>query len=218
MTFIEPPAIAKPVISSIVVPRYLFEAAERTGVSLMGMTVFSELRKFASLEDIAILVALNSALAIDAQSIATRPMSAAMTLGSGHPAEMDMVVNRMATSKEIIERAIDTIAAPSPAMMELITKQLQGVSTRDLHDNTMTSTANRAEANSGYLPYQLKTSGSNVFVVVDGGFNKYVGPSVGKEEPLIFVRDFLKLCTDMFSAPEVARHPLFKTFLYTLAG
>lgn len=217
MSNVEPPAIARPVIRTIVVPASLYSSMISNGLHLMDLTVYDKLRKAASLEDVAVFAALNDSLVVGGQRLATANLENIMTLGSGNAQEMYAVLGLMSKTEEILKLAINSIephADPFEEMLRLRTAP--GISV-PVKDSSLKNTIGGPLAPSVDLPYQLKTSGSNVFIVVGPGFNKYVGAPLSMDGPKAFVRDFLEVCTELFSSVEVARHPLFKSFLYTLA-
>lgn len=213
----EPPAIARPAIRTIVVPSALYDACIRANLHLMDLTVFDKLRKIASLEDIAVFAALNDKLRVGGERIASSNLADIVTLGSGNAIEMRAVFEKMAKTNEIEERAISSIDDLPDPFSEMLRLRVNPAAAKAVPDKSMKNTLGGPLAPNEDLPYQLKTSGSNVFIVVGEGFNKYIGASIKKEESKTFVRDFLKLCTGLFSPSEVARHPLFKSFLYSLA-
>lgn len=214
----ESPAIAYPAIRTIVVPSMIYEACIRANLHLMDLTVFDKLRKIASLEDIAVFAALNDKLHVGGERIASSNLADIVTLGSGNAIEMQAVFDKMAKTKEIENRAMNSIDELADPFSEMLRLKVNPAVTKAVPDKSMKNTLGSPLTPNEDLPYQLKTSGSNVFIVVGNGFNKYIGAPIVKEESKTFVRDFLKLCTGLFSPSEVARHPLFKSFLYSLAN
>lgn len=217
MSNIEPPAIARPTIRTVVVPSAIQAAASRANLSLMDLLVFGKLRQVASLEDIAVFACLNDWLAVGGCRVATGTLREAMSLGDGSAAEFSAVFDRMVTSdamKKLAQEAVADYADPFAQLLSLKQNKAVAETVPNAHQATLSRSARDLK---GDLPYQLKTSGSNVFVAVGPGFHKYVGVSQVKEESASFVRSFLELCTDLFSSSEVARHPLFKSFLHSLA-
>lgn len=217
MSHFEPPAIARPKIRTIVVPSSLYAAMVRANLNLMDLTVFGKLRKIASLEQIAVYAALNDTTVIAGSKLATSSLREILSLGDGSGAEMDGVLDRMMHTQEIRELAKSALEDLPPAFASQLALKLNPGAAKPVKDTSMKNTLGGPLAADGDLPYQLKTSGSNVFVVVGPGFDKYVGATQDKKESRAFVRDFLELCDELFSSGEVARHPLFKTFLYSLA-
>lgn len=186
-------------------------------MSLMDLLVFDKLRKVASIEDVATFAAINDTLFIGSNPISTCKLKDAVSLGSGNPVEFRAIFGAMASYPEIQKlamSAIDTVADPFASMLAL---QVAPGSAVTVPDRTLANTQGSSLRREQDSTYQLKTSGSNVFVVVGGGFNKYVGATRNKEASDIFIREFLKLCTRLYSPQQVARHPLFKTFLHSLA-
>lgn len=217
LSVIDPPAIARPVINTIVVPSSLYNAMVRSGLHLMDLTIYSKLRKIASLEEIAVYAALNETLSVGGQRLSTASLSSIISRGDGNQVEMDAVFSRMANTDEIRKLAINSIEVYADPFEQMLKLKVNPSAAVTVQDTSLKNTLGSPLTASADLPYQLKTSGSNVFIVVGSGFNKYVGAPLSTEGPKQFVRSFLELCTDMFSASEVARHPLFKSFLYTLA-
>lgn len=217
MKYAEPPAIAKPKIRSIVVPSDIYEAVTSSGGSLMDLTVFGKLRKYASLEQIAAYVYLNDNLVVNGCRVSTDALRDVVTLGDGSNAEMSAVFHSMAKSDEIIKQAQLGLQEFSNEFSNLLAQRHGYGTARTVSDTSMKNTLGSALTASNDLPYQLKTSGSNVFVVVGSGFDKYVGTAHDKKDAEKFIRAFLESCNGLFSPSEIARHPLFKTFLLSLA-
>lgn len=216
MSHTRTPAIARPMVRSVVVPANIYTAAMRANSHLMDLLIFSKLRQFCSLEDIAVYCALNDHLAIDATPIASVKMKQIMELGGGNETEYTGILNMMSTSQEIKRLAmacIDNYAGPMSSMLAL--GKSQGTA-QVVKDRSVNGSMYDSSDIGGVLPYQLKTSGSNVFVVVGTGFDKYVGAHRDKQSSMNFVEDFLELCDGLHSPSEVARHPLFKFFLTQL--
>lgn len=218
MSHTEPPAKATPVIQTIVVPDKIYHAAIRANLNLMDLTVFGKLRQIASFEDIALFAALNDTLAIGSSFIATNILKNVVSLGDGNETEFNAVFDRMAKTEEIMRLAQSSIEPVNDTFGQMLAMQNNfgdavTVDSKSLR-NTLGSPLDQNEDST----YQLKTSGSNVFVVVSNGFNKYVGAQRNKEASNLFIKSFLTLCARQFNPPEVARHPLFKPFLHSIAG
>lgn len=209
-------AVARPVIRSVVVPYSLYSAISAANMSMMDLFVFDRLRKIASLEDVAVFAYLNQSLTINDRPIGCQDLKKTVILGSGSKAEFDGVFGKMMHTDEIKQLAKSLIAEKAFPMSNLLAvKPPAGAAV------ALSAKQSRLQQKptwiGGDLAYQLKTSGSNVFVVVGCGFSKYVGAS-RSDEAIEFVRDFLQSCTGLFSPSEVARHPLFKFFLLSTAG
>lgn len=203
-------------IRTIVVPATIYAAATRANSHLMDLTIFGKLRNFCSLEDIAVYCALNNHLTINGTPISTSQMKDIMTIGDGNQAEYNGIINNMSKTDEIKKLAmasIESFAAPMSSMLALTSSA--GTATV-VSDTSVKNTLTNITPVNQVLPYQLKTSGSNVFVVVGTGFDKYVGARSERSLTKTFVQDFLKLCDGLYSPSEVARHPLFKSFLIHL--
>lgn len=206
----------KLMIRTIVVPATIYAAATRANSHLMDLTIFGKLRNFCSLEDIAVYCALNNHLTINGTPISTSQMKDIMTIGDGNQAEYNGIINNMSKTDEIRKLAmasIESFAAPMSSMLALTSSA--GTATV-VSDTSVKNTLTNITPVNQVLPYQLKTSGSNVFVVVGTGFDKYVGARSERSLTKNFVQDFLKLCDGLYSPSEVARHPLFKSFLIHL--
>lgn len=211
MSNIEPSAKAVPVIRTIVVPANIYHAAMRANLHLMDLTVFGKLRSIASLEDIAVYAALNDCLFINGTRIATSSLSDTVSIGDGNETEFVYVFGQMAKTEEII-KLTESIVGQAYDPFPVNQPSVKAVDDRSLR-NTLGENLTIHQDST----YQLKTSGSNVFVVVDHGFDKYIGPDSSKVESDKFIRNFLKHCSELYRSYEVARHPLFKTFLHSLA-
>jgi hypothetical protein len=206
----------KLMIRSIVVPANIYAAATRANSHLMDLTVFGKLRSFCSLEDIAVYCALNNHLTVNGTPIASSQMKNIMTIGDGNQAEFNGIINNMSKTEEIKKLAmagIESFAAPMSSMLALASNS---GTAEVVKDTSVKNTLTNIKPVNQVLPYQLKTSGSNVFVVVGTGFDKYVGARSERTLTKTFVQDFLKLCDGLYSPSEVARHPLFKSFLIHL--
>lgn len=216
MSNIEPPTIARPVIRTIVVPSFIYSAMADAGMQLMDLTVYDKLRRIASLEDVAVFAAINDTLSVTGQRMSTSPLKDVIDVGAGNRQEMSAVLDVMSKTKEITDLAVNAIEVyADPFEEHLRLKTMPGVAT-PVKDASLKNNVGGTLTPVNDLPYQLKTSGSNVFIVVGPGFNKYVGAPLSSDNPKAFVRDFLEVCSELYSAVEVARHPLFKSFLYTL--
>lgn len=218
MSHIEAPAEAKPIIRSFVVQASLYNALTRANMSLMDLLVFGKLRQVASIEDVATFAALNDNLFVGSNPISNCKLIDAVSLGDGNRSEYSAIFGAMAKNAEIVKlahQAIDEVADPFGQMLAL---QVSPGTAVTVPDRSLANTMGSSLAAPVDSTYQLKTSGSNVFVVVGNGFNKYVGATRNKEVSDNFIREFLKLCTRLYSPQQVARHPLFKTFLHSLAG
>lgn len=203
-------------IRSIVVPANVYAASVRANSHLMDLTIFGKLRAFCSLEDIAVYCSLNNHLTVNGTPISSSVMKDIMTIGDGNQAEYNGIINNMSKTDEIKKLAfssIESFARPLSSMLALTPDT--GAATV-VSDTSVKSTLTNISPVNQVLPYQLKTSGSNVFVVVGTGFDKYVGANSDKKLTKNFVQDFLKLCDGLYSPSEVARHPLFKSFLIHL--
>lgn len=218
MSQIEPPALAQPIIRSVVVQASLYHAATRANMSLMDLLVFDKLRKIASIEDAAVFSALNDNLFIGSSPISTCKLKDVASIGGGNPIEFNAVFGNMASNSEIVKLALNSIEPTGDPFASMLALQVSPGSAVPVPDRTMANTQGSSLPPVQDSTYQLKTSGSNVFVVVGNGFSKYVGATRNKEASDIFIRDFLKLCTRLYSPQQVARHPLFKTFLHSFAG
>lgn len=217
MNNIEPISIANPVINSVVVPQFLHDALSRNNMSLMDTLVYSKLRSISSLEDVAIFICLNDILVTSGEKIASSVMEKTMNRGPSDNNEFNAAI-QLSKTKEIRDLALSVIKTNS-TMDRVFSNKNTGRKTLDIHNNSMNNDSESLKNLESHLPYQLKTSGSNVFVVVSSGFDEYSGV-IGKNDDnsMVFIKDFLKLCTDMYSANEVAQLPLFKTFLHSLAA
>lgn len=218
MSQIEAPAIATAVIRTIVVPASLYHAVTRANMSLMDLLVFGKLRKVASIEDVATFAALNDNLFINGHSISTCKLKDAVSLGDGNRAEFAAIFGAMASNPEITKLALQAIEEVADPFSYMLAMQVAPGAAVTVPDRSLANTQGTSLTRAADSTYQLKTSGSNVFVVVGNGFSKYVGATRNKEASDLFIREFLKLCTRLYSPQQVARHPLFKTFLHSLAG
>lgn len=183
----------------------------------MDLTVFGKLRKIASLEGIATFAALNDNLYIAGVPISNSKLSNIVSLGDGSKVEYSSVFGRMANTEEIIKLAISSIEPVENAFASMLSIQTNNGNAVTVDNGSLKNTLGTNLAADKDSVYQLKTSGSNVFVVAGNGFSKYVGAQRNKDLSNEFVSDFFKLCTRQFNPPEVARHPLFKTFLHSLS-
>lgn len=213
----EAPAKAPVVIRSIVVPAALYHAATVANLNLMDLTVFGKLRKIASLEDIAGYAALNDLLMVNNTKVATSNLVDVVTLGEGNAAEFQAVFGYMKNSEEIFRLAVSYIEPVSDPFKDMLALGQNRALAVPVPNRSMRNTLGAVLTDEQDSTYQLKTSGSNVFVVTGNGFNKYVGASSESGCPDSFVKAFLQHCSGLYSPPEVARHPLFKTFLHSLA-
>lgn len=209
--------MALPVIRSIVVPSELYHAAQRANFSLMDLTVFCKLRQITSLEDIAVFAVLNQWLCVGHTQVATSPLQAIMNHDGANSAEWNSVFGYMTQSEEIFKLAQASIEPVGGSFAELLELKLSEGVARPVPNKSLANTMGTITAPDEYSTYQLKTSGSNVFVVVGPGFSKYVGAHCKNEHSSDFIRAFLLHCGGLYGPTEVARHPLFKTFLHSLA-
>ncbi len=207
------PAIARPIIRTVVVPDNIYSASKRSNSHLMDLLIFGKLRKFCSLEDIAVYCAINDHLKIDGVPIASAEMKQIMEIGDGNEAEYDGILNKMSLTDEIKKLSLSIIESYTGAVGSALALSKQSGIATVTPDRSVINTISNGNHGSDLLPYQLKTSGSNVFVVVGTGFDKYVGAHSDKNLSKTFIRDFLELCDGLYSPSEVARHPLFKSFL-----
>lgn len=217
MSNIEPLARAIPVIRSVVVPSQLYFAASRSNLSLMDLLVFGKISKIASPEDIAVFAAMNDSSFINGTRIATHSLKDSMSLGDGNQIQFRAVFDVLAKSAEItnlVKASLTPLASPFKDMLSLPASQ--GIA-KPVEDTSIGNTLGANLTSAEDSVYQLKTSGSNVFVVAGNGFDKYIGTGCVKECADSFVKHFMKHASELYGSAEVARHPLFKTFLHSLA-
>lgn len=210
-------ALARPIVRTLVVPAAIYNAASRANLNLMDLTVFGKLRKVASLEDIAVYVALNNSVRVGGQRISTHNLEHVLSLGDGIQAEMDVVVHQLCKNAEVLKLSQSVIQEAAGSFSDTMSIRTSLGAAVQVESSSIKNTLSADKLKREDSTYQLKTSGSNVFVVVSSGFSKYLGAQRGNEEADKFIRDFLTHCSGMFSASEVARHPLFKTFLHSFA-
>lgn len=130
--------------------------------------------------------------------------------------ELEMTLRHMPQSEEIESIALNSIRAiehDQEFLFDMGPKAGISIPVEGRNEIITQSTVDKLQFDS---PYLLKTSGTTVFVVVGRGFSKYVETTAISAPVEVFVRDFIRSCDELFSSAEVAKHPLFKTFLATL--
>lgn len=213
---LDPPAIKNPTIKTVVVPESLYASCRRANFHLMDLLSYDKLKKFASMEDIAVFAYLYNNTKIAGVRLTSIDLYYAMDKQASNEREVDMTLCKMSCMPEIEEIAMNSIRpvdSDQEFLFDMGPKAGQSIPVQS-RSEIMTKTAiDKLQFDS---PYLLKTSGTTVFVIVGRGFSKYVETTAISAPVGVFVRDFIRSCDELFSSAEVAKHPLFKTFLATL--
>lgn len=224
MSNIEPVQIKHPRLSTYVVPLYLYEAVMRANLGIDALTDYDKVRKVASLEDMAAYANThNNAKVFSIGSLRPTKITRLdlyylLSRSAKSEDELAMTTIKMSKSDEIRKVAESYLSAPTAERAALYDMpSLKGVG-RVVPNASPINRLGTPDNPSESLPYQLKTSGSNVFIIVGPGFSTYVETLGRSGQATSFVRHFVKHCNDLFSPAEVAKHPLFANFVSSLAA
>lgn len=224
MSNIEPAQIKHPRLSTYVVPLFLYEAVMKANMGIDALTSYDKTRKVASLEDMATYAHIHNNASVGSlgslrkTKITRLDLRFLLTSNKDTEVELNATTVKMAKSDEIRKVAESYLSAPSAERAALYDMpSLKGVG-RVVPNASPINRLGTPDNPSDNLPYQLKTSGSNVFIIVGPGFSTYVETLGRSGQATGFVRHFVKHCNDLFSPAEVAKHPLFANFVSSLAA
>lgn len=195
------------------VPAFLVAALKRANFNLMDLLDYSKLRKIASLEDIAVFASIHNGLTVGGDCVTSLDLCYLLSNKAGAETEFAYCFDRLAPSPEIRDIVANRLSPLPGEHQQLFRMPLDQAVAGVVRNTTLKTSLSGPQGAGRDTAYQLKTSGATVFVVVDHGFSKYVEAKPQSDDAKSFVRDFIQLCDGHFSPAEVAKHPLFESFL-----
>lgn len=213
-----------PKLRSIVVPAYLWDTVKKSPTGIGTLLSFHNLRKVASMEDVAVYLCLNRVRSWAPRgmtpSIANVEMRDILDFSGANTQEVAYILEHMSKTEEIAVLARDRLEE-APSGLKSVAENILGLdisagSAKEIPNSSPSSIFAQGLNKDSKIPYQFHTHGTNVFVVAGEGFFKYLEIATSSLEAGVFVKDFVRYCESIFPAHEVARHPLFKTYVERL--